>query len=115
MTQNYSARRFQLWEYKVSHGGLLIRSPRGTSNATSIDLIFDGVEWVSCPRLLRGVEIAEPSRDDLHRLEEVYGPVSLPNRLFVLSSEGRRHLVVASSLKIVEHANDIFESPFEET
>lgn len=108
----YPDRRFQLWEYRVSHGSLLIRSPKGPEVATNVDLIFDGVEYVSCPRMLRGIELVSPSLEDLHQVPPDVRPVQPPDRLFVLASSGVRHLVVASSCRVEEHEGDIFDSPF---
>jgi hypothetical protein len=109
---SYSGRRFQLWEYRVSHGGLLIRSPKGPSAPVNVDLVFDGVEFVSCRRLMRGIELLEASSEDLRRVVDAIGVVGNGDRVFVLSSEGVRHLVVASSLQVSEHDGDIFDSPF---
>jgi hypothetical protein len=52
MSATYPDRRFQLWEYRVSHGSLLIRSPKGPDAEMNIDLVFSGVEFVACPRTL---------------------------------------------------------------
>lgn len=32
-------RRFQLWEYWVGHGALLIRSPKGPRAETNVDFV----------------------------------------------------------------------------
>lgn len=111
-TVAYPDRRFQLWEYRVSHGGLLIRSPKGPSVSLNVDMLFDGVEFVSCRRLMRGIELLEASPEDLDRVADAIGAVSNEDRVFVLSSEGVRHLVVASSLHVSEHDGEIFDSPF---
>jgi hypothetical protein len=108
----YPDRRFQLWEYQVSHGALLIRSPKGPSAEVNVDLVFDGVEFLSCVRLLRGVEVVRAETDDLRRVSDSFGEVSDPDQVFVLLSDGVRHLVVASSLRIAEHDGEIFDSPF---
>lgn len=111
-TADYPDRRFQLWEYQVSHGGLLIRSPKGPSAPFNVDILFNGVELVACPRLLRGIELVEASPEDLQRVAESLGAPSDEDRVFVLSSEGVRHLVVASSMGVFEHDGEIFDSPF---
>jgi hypothetical protein len=46
MSVSYLSRRFQLWEYRVSHGSLLVRSPKGPDATTNVDLVFDGVEYI---------------------------------------------------------------------
>lgn len=38
MIVSYPNRRFQIWEYRISHGFLLIRSPRNASVETNADI-----------------------------------------------------------------------------
>lgn len=107
-----SSRRFQLWEYRVSHGALLIRSPKGPQESNNIDVVFDGVEYIDCPRMLRGLLLTEGSAEDLHVLARAFGEVHPPNRVFVLTTGGIAYHVVASSCRIEENQADIFDSPF---
>ena len=111
MSATYPDRRFQLWEYRVSHGSLLIRSPKGPDAETNIDLVFSGVEFVGCPRMLRGLELVEVTPDDVQRVGAEFGPVVAPDQVFVLRSAGARHLVIASSCRVSENLDDIFDSP----
>ena len=50
-------RNFQLWEYHVSHGSLLIRSPKRGEDTKNIDIVFAGVEYMALPRHLKSVEL----------------------------------------------------------
>ena len=111
MSATYPDRRFQLWEYRVSHGSLLIRSPKGPDAETNIDLVFSGVEFVGCPRMLRGLELVEVTPDDVQRVGAEFGPVVAPDQVFVLLSADARHLVIASSCRVNENLDDIFDSP----
>lgn len=111
---NFLGRTFQLWEYRVSHGSLLIRSPKDQGNAKNIDVICVGLEYVSMPRFLTNLDIVGPTDVELRQIEEILGkplPVSFV-RIFV--ANGRRFPVVASRVKIVENETDIFDSPFDE-
>ncbi|GHH66490.1 hypothetical protein GCM10017772_06500 [Promicromonospora soli] len=113
---DFPDRRFQLWEYRVSHGGLLIRSPRGPNEAANVDLVFDGVEFISCPRLMRGLRLDSADANDMRRVRDATGREIGPrDEVFVLVSQGSRHLVVASSLRTDWHSRDIFDSPFSGT
>lgn len=58
-----SSRRFQLWEYRVSHGSLLIRSPRCPQERTNIDVIFDGAKYRLSPDAAR----SRPDRGECWR------------------------------------------------
>jgi hypothetical protein len=104
-------RRFQLWEYKVSHGSLLLRSPRGPKQASNIDVVFVGVTYLALPRVMHGLAIEDAT------VAESIGP-EVPNthvaetRTFVLTSEGHTHSVVAVACRVSENSADIFSSPF---
>ncbi len=112
MNVAYPERRFQLWEYRVSHGSLLIRSPKGPDAGTNIDLEFSGVEYVACPRLMRGLEFAQAGSADLRRVRDAGVALEAPDKVFVLLSGKERHLVVASSCVVSENTGGIFDSPF---
>lgn len=112
MIASYPARHFQLWEYKVSHGSLLVRSPRKPSIATNIDIIFAGVEFIGVPRHLKGVDFAKGSSNDVQLVEQLLGRDISPDQVFVLISEGKRFPIVAAGYKVDENEADIFDSPF---
>ena len=63
MTRIQSDRDFRLWEYRVSHDQLLLRSPQGETHWRNLDLIFVGVEYLDLPTLLRGVELRQATAD----------------------------------------------------
>lgn len=110
MTPRIDDRDFQVWEYQVSLGQLLVRSPRSPARPTNVDIVFLGVEYMSLPRSLRGGLTLEPATaDDLHGREALRAGA----HAWVLLSEGRRFVVVAASVTIAENDGDIFDSPFE--
>jgi len=114
-----SERTFQIWEYQVSHGQLLIRSPKAPATtsspefATNIDLVCLGVDYMAVPAILHGLELAEATPDEVQSLEPLLGRVVLPKKVRMLVSQGRRFPIVAVSFDISENDWDIFESPFE--
>jgi len=111
MIASYPDRRFQLWEYRVSHGSLLVRSPKSADSAHNVDVVFVGVDYLAVPRVLEGVTIERGLEDDRELLNGTVGEVD-PDRLFVLISAGRRHYVVAVACRVSESDTDIFDSPF---
>ena len=56
--------RFQLWGYTVSHGQLLLRSPKSDERPTQIDVLFKNVGFIQLPIALDGLEIhlSKPTR-----------------------------------------------------
>jgi hypothetical protein len=111
MIASFPDRRFQLWEYNVSHGSLLVRSPRGPKVDSNIDIVFVGVRFLSAPRHLRGLELDRGSQEDIDHVMAEVGEID-PDKVFVLSSAGRRHLVLAAAHQVSEHQGNIFDSPF---
>ena len=110
-----AGRSFELWEYAAQHGSLLIRSPRTVGHDTNVDLIFDKVTYLACPSRLTEPVLVAAEPEDHARLEAAIGAVTAPQRLFVLAAQGRRHLVVATSCRVIEHVGDPSASPFDPT
>ncbi|MDD2723950.1 MAG: hypothetical protein PHH59_08015 [Methylovulum sp.] len=111
--RTFLGRTFQLWEYHVSHGSLLIRSPKSLNETTNIDIICSGIEYLSVPRFIFNLEVTEPTLEEFQNLQTIIrSPVPI-SYIHVLVSNGNRFLVVAASFKIVENTSDIFESPFD--
>lgn len=73
MSELTKGREFQLWEYRVSHGSLLIRSPAGPGFETSIDIICVGVEYLAAPRHLGEITVSEATGAEIESLEEILG------------------------------------------
>ena len=107
-----ASRMFQTWEFKVSHGQLLIRSPKDANHSTNVDLIFSGVEYVDLPRHLGQLEVQHPDEADISFIGERLAKQGSSNSIFVLTSDSRRYHVVAAALTISENELDIFDSPF---
>ncbi|MDQ0873890.1 hypothetical protein QFZ77_002549 [Paenibacillus sp. V4I3] len=65
MSRDFEGRKFQLWHYKVSHGELLIRSPKNDKNYKNIDIMFFDVKYIEVPRFLPNIKIEEVNEDDI--------------------------------------------------
>src|SRR5688572_20252255 len=62
-------RMFQLWDCRVGHSRLLIRSYRPTPEDENIDLRFWGVNFLSMPTILGpSLDVAEGSTEELTRM-----------------------------------------------
>jgi hypothetical protein len=112
-------RQFQVWEYQVSHGQLLIRSPKSPATertperTTNVDIAFLGVEYMSVPRVLRGLVLEQATPEEVRELGALLGKPPERGAVVVLASAGRRFFVVAHSFAVSENDWDIFESPVE--
>ena len=110
MNDDYRHRRFQVWEYQVSHRQLLIRSPKAPSVLTNVDLIFLDVRFMQLPSGLDGIQLKNATSQEMAAIAHLIGEVSI-DEVFVLESAAR-HFVVAGHLSVNENDWDIFESPF---
>ena len=113
MKTNFAGRSFQFWQYRVSHGELLVRSPRDAAHPRNVDLMFVGVEYVDLPRYLPDLEVDDPNDEDLARAQERLGKPVERKSVVVLKTEGRHYVVVAVAVMAVESDMDIFDSPFQ--
>jgi hypothetical protein len=66
-------REFKLWDYKVSHKQLLLRSPRTPTIATNIDIVFWDVSYIAISTILNGLTLAKASLDDVGAVEKATG------------------------------------------
>jgi hypothetical protein len=109
----FHKRSFRLWEFNVNHNQLLLRSPKKKSQPKNVDIAFVGVGYVELPTKLDGITICQPSADEIERICEQLGSSVAPDEIHVLSSGGKRYLVVAVAKKILDNDLDIFESSLE--
>jgi hypothetical protein len=101
-------RNFQIWEYHASHGCLLLRSPKGPDGGpgatTNLDLLCFDVAYMELPKLLNGLDVAQPTPEEAARVGRALERRADPWSLRILVSGGRRYAVAAG--KFVEEEND---------
>lgn len=118
-TPNTEDRDFQVWEYQVGHGTLLVRSPKGPAGprsperTTNVDIVFVAVEYLSLPSSMRGLTLEQPTRQDLEGLASQLGRTPDRADVCILQSQGRRFAVVGKLVAVRENDWDIYESPIE--
>lgn len=112
MIAEFSSRRFRAWDFTVSHGSLLIRSPRGDSHLDNEDIYFVGVEFMSIPRAFDGLEVAIGGEADLLAIAPHAGSFSRETKMFLLRSRDRTSVVVAARCSVSRSDCDIFEVPW---
>jgi len=113
-SKNFTDRVFQLWEYRVSHGSLLIRSPQDPGETRNVDIICAGVEYLAVPRFFRGIEIVAATPTEVRLLEERLGKDIPSESVHIIASSAQRFPIVAASLKLEENELEIFESPLDD-
>jgi len=114
-----SPRTFEIWDYQISHGQLLIRSPKNTKASSqpfqmnNIDLVFLDVNYMFLPDRLEGLEITTPNDSEISSVNS-FLEQSVPTKHFhILKSGNKRFCVVSFFIQITENNWDIYDSPFE--
>ena len=103
-------RHFQIWEYKVGHQQLLIRSPKSQDHATNLDLIFVGVDYLALPDSMNGISIVPANEAEMEFASAFFDSYS---KVTVLETGGKRHMVIAAKFRVFENDLDLFESSLE--
>jgi hypothetical protein len=109
-----TGRVFQLWEYQVGHGKLLVRSPRSKERITNIDIICGAVEYFELPTFIPNLQIEEGSEEEIQRAKRLLGKRfhrTAKVHAFVIS--GERFIVVLCALQIRENSLEFYEKPIE--
>jgi len=113
-----SDRTFRLWEFQVGHSQLLLRSPRasgsdsGPPQTTNLDLVFEGVLYVSLPWILRGLEIVAPTEGEVDLAQSLVSETLDSAQVRIVFSNGQRYIVVAHAISLRENDWDNMDSPF---
>lgn len=95
-----SRRTFRIWRYGVGHSQLLIRSP-GNDSERTLDLIFEGVEFLRLRRSYDGLTLSFAGEDSSEEFVDAGLPSIRLLRLLVSSSSGTG-LVACSRLTVAE-------------
>ena len=106
-----NGRSFQVWEYRVSLGFLLIRSPITPDMKPNIDIICAGVEYMALPTNLGEITISDATEKEIFDIENIIKKkITVPTRVWVMENSKGRFPLVAAGLQIKEFHGDIFES-----
>ena len=74
--------------------------------------MFVAVEYFSLPTSLHGLEIAEGSTEELASLAPRVGHLPHWAKLYVITSLGQRHLIIAGGWSLERNRLGMFESSF---
>lgn len=114
MKELLQGRKFQFWEYRVSHGCLFLRSPTTGGFKTNVDVRFEGIEYVALPRHLGEIDIVEPTAAELEYVNDMLQPGHKVRDLYIVLSNGKRFPIAGSRMTIEENELEMFESAFPE-
>lgn len=106
-------RGFRLWEYRVSHGQLLYRSPADEQYNTSVDIMFFGTKYLCGPCDLGELSVEYASQSDVEKLEKYFGKLGSQDSVWMLVGTSHKSVIIAGRMTIKEHTDGIFSSPFQ--
>ncbi len=106
-------REFRLWDFRVSHDQLLLRSAKTDTFPTNIDIAFVGVEYIELPTRIESPTICPPAEADVERAQLALGRNIPSDQIFVVEAGNSRYLVVAAAMKASENDLDFMESSLE--
>jgi hypothetical protein len=106
-------RRFRMWDYRVSHDQMLLRSPKSEEHLRNQDLVFVGVQYLELPTMLKELALVEPKAVERERVAQVLGRSIPEDQVFVLSTGQSRFLVVAAAMRSFENDLSFLESSLE--
>jgi hypothetical protein len=109
-------REFQLWEYRVSHGTLLIRSPANEAMGlqSTVDILCNAVAYLAMPRHIGRVSIEDPNEREVVELRRSLGNILDHHKIFIFVSDLRRHVLVCAKFTVHEFEGDFMRSPLSE-
>src|SRR4051794_31587126 len=111
-------RMFQIWQYTVGHGQLLIRSTRTEDLATPVDVLFKtrvdvlfkGVVALHMPTVFHGLLVTEVSEIESSSMNLQLGLLSIAGcKVFMVTGSSFQGYVVAAAVFFHEddgHHND---------
>ena len=101
-------RPFQLWQHVVSHGMLLLRSPKGDGFATRVDLVFTNVHATCMRTSFPDLEVKLCEAAEAAEIRARFGLQEAPDlNVFVLKAVGIPDgYVVASAMDWHEDAKE---------
>jgi hypothetical protein len=106
-------RVFQFWEYNVSHGSLLVRSPSKDEHGPNVDILCTSTTYVELPRFMPKLQIVDANPEEIAKAQKLlgrqfHGPETV--RIFLVSDV--LFVVVAATLHIRENIGFHSSSPF---
>lgn len=105
-----STRFFSIFGYAMSHGVLLLRSPKSNETPTTrVDIMFNDVRAMEIRTWFRGIRIEEV--DATHLVGQNSKPAEMiepGNKVYALTNSGWRGFIVGGIVLFKEDEGDLF-------
>lgn len=113
MNDFYFEREFKFWFYQITHGEVIIRSPKNEDDKLyhNIDIYIVDVDYLELPYQFHCLRITEASKEDVEYISMRLGKSVPEKRIIVLVSENKKYYIVALYFKILENDLNEYELP----
>jgi hypothetical protein len=102
MNSYISSEIFTLFDYQVGHQGLMLRAnSKSDRSFSNLDLIFDGVTFVSIPTVILGVDIIVDRSSEYSSL--LGTSANMEEKVYLIHSQGKKYFIVANSFIAIEN------------
>jgi hypothetical protein len=107
-----SNRHFTIFDFRISHGQLLLRSSKDDNNIKNIDIVFFGVRYIQLFTSFPGLSIRSiEGKDDLINYDSVNAYLkNEKNHLFEIETKSEKFYIAASFFKIYENELEFNET-----
>jgi len=101
-------RDFQIWEYLVSHGQLLLRSTKNNEQSTQVDVLFKDIAFIQMPTTFSGLRILRSEWSQVSPSDSLGKLGSVGRYPYLVSGSNWTGLVVAGAVAWIEDDLDYF-------
>jgi hypothetical protein len=108
-----SQRTFQIWEYTVGHGQLLLRSPKADDMPKRIDVLFKNVAAIHLLTTLNSLTISEANEEDqIDSQLQVGSQILMDRKVFLVRSSEFVGYVIAGTVAWHEDEGEYYDPSF---
>lgn len=106
-----SDRKFNITDFFLSHGQMLIRSSKRGDDDLNIDIVFFGVKFIQAPSLFNGISIKKTADKNLVSSVLVQGRIGYKeDQLFEIETDGEVFFIAAAFFQVYENNLNFNES-----
>lgn len=91
-----------MFDFFISHSQILLRSSKGDTDKTNIDVVFFGVKFLQIATHLKGIELRTSEGEDFF--------AEVENNLFEIIANNKKYYIDAAYVKVYENELDFNES-----
>jgi hypothetical protein len=107
-----SNRHFTIFDFRISHGQLLLRASKDDNNIKNIDIVFFGVRYIQLFTSFLGLSIRSvKGGEDVIKYDSVNSYLKYEkNHLFEIETKSERFYIGASFFKVYENELEFNET-----